>query len=486
MALRGAGDPERAVALLSAVQQRHPGDVWVNYELAQALRAQKPPQLPEAIRYYTAAQALRPEVGHALGHALEEAGRPGEAIAVFRQLTQLRPLNVRHHKCLGNVLFDRGRLEEAEAEYRKAIHLDPKLAQPHHNLGNALYQQGRLEDAEVEYGKAIHLDSKLALPHFGLGNVLFDRGWLEEAEAEYRKAIHLDPKLAQPHHNLGNVLRQQGRLEDAEAEYGKAIHLDPKAAQPHYGLGNILGEQGRLEEARAEYQKAIHLDPKFAQPHHALGYVLLQQGRLAEARAEFRQAVVLGLKAATASMQQCDRLLTLTKRLPAVLRSEDRPTSVDERLEFALLCQKPFEQRYAAASRFYADAFAADPKLADDLKSRNRYKAACAAALAAAGQGKDAAKLDDKEKARLRGQALGWLQADLALWTKPAQSTKPQDRAAVQQTLRHWQQDTDLASVRDAASLAKLPQAEREAWQELWAEVATLADAAQQKKPKKQ
>jgi hypothetical protein len=42
----------------------------------------------------------------------------------------------------------------------------------------------------------------------------------------------------------------------------------------------------------------------------------------------------------------------------------------------------------------------------------------------------------------------------------------------------HWQKDTDLAGVRDAAALAKLPAAERAVWQKLWAEVAaTLAKA---------
>jgi hypothetical protein len=44
---------------------------------------------------------------------------------------------------------------------------------------------------------------------------------------------------------------------------------------------------------------------------------------------------------------------------------------------------------------------------------------------------------------------------------------------------------TAPASVRDPASLAKLPKAEREAWQKLWTDVASLADAAQQKKPPK-
>jgi hypothetical protein len=74
----------------------------------------------------------------------------------------------------------------------------------------------------------------------------------------------------------------------------------------------------------------------------------------------------------------------------------------------------------------------------------------------------------------------------MAQWTKRTQSTKPQDRAAVQKTLRHWQEDPDLATVRDPASLAKLPQAEREAWQKLWGDLAALLDvASQQQKPPK-
>lgn len=42
-------------------------------------------------------------------------------------------------------------------------------------------------------------------------------------------------------------------------------------------------------------------------------------------------------------------------------------------------------------------------------------------------------------------------------------------------TLQHWQQDADLAAIRDPAALAKLPEAERrKQWESLWAEVAAL------------
>jgi hypothetical protein len=56
----------------------------------------------------------------------------------------------------------------------------------------------------------------------------------------------------------------------------------------------------------------------------------------------------------------------------------------------------------------------------------------------------------------------------LAAWAKSS------DRAQVQATLAHWQQDPDLAGLRAKDALAKLPRAETRAWQKLWADVADL------------
>src|SRR5262249_8995339 len=125
-----------------------------------------------------------------------------------------------------------------------------------------------------------------------------------------------------------------------------------------------------------------------------------------------------------------------------------------------------------------ADAFAADAKLADDLKAAHRYHAACSAALAAAGQAEDAAKLDDKEKTRLRQQALDWLRADLALRRKQLRSWWPGRAGQARAALAHWQKDPDLASLRDQAALAKLPAQEQKAFARLWADVQALLKKA--------
>jgi len=82
---------------------------------------------------------------------------------------------------------------------------------------------------------------------------------------------------------------------------------------------------------------------------------------------------------------------------------------------------------------------------------------------------------------KLRQQALDWLRADLIAWTKVLESAKPEARATVRQTLQHWQKDPDLAGLRDQAALDKLPAAERDAWQRLWADVGALLQRAQEK-----
>ena len=76
----------------------------------------------------------------------------------------------------------------------------------------------------------------------------------------------------------------------------------------------------------------------------------------------------------------------------------------------------------------YAAALATDPELADDLEALQRHDAACHGAPAAAGQGVDAAKLDDKERTRLRRQSLDWLKADLALRGKQLETGERQAR----------------------------------------------------------
>src|SRR5262249_51603256 len=133
---------------------------------------------------------------------------------------------------------------------------------------------------------------------------------------------------------------------------------------------------------------------------------------------------------------------------------------------------------YAAAQRFSSEAFAAEPKWAADLNKQYRYDAACAAALAGCGQGQDADQLDAKERARLRQQALDWLRPDLKAYQQAMNQAADKVSGVVAQRMQHWQQDEDFAGVRGPEALAKLPEAERSDWQQLWQEVEALRQRA--------
>jgi len=164
---------------------------------------------------------------------------------------------------------------------------------------------------------------------------------------------------------------------------------------------------------------------------------------------------------------------TSRRKLPAFLEGKYQPRGYAERLHLAQLCV--YKKYHRSAAQLYADAFAAEPRRADDLKIQVRYYAARCAALAAAGQGEEAAKLDKKERARWREQALDWLRADLSAYGKLVDGGKPEDRTLVQQRVQHWQRDAELSGIRDAKELAKLPADERQACEKLWADVALLA-----------
>ena len=122
------------------------------------------------------------------------------------------------------------------------------------------------------------------------------------------------------------------------------------------------------------------------------------------AAAEFRQALAL-LEPLTANnslresvprlLRQCEEMLALDKKLPAVLRGDAQPADAAEQVKFAELCY--LKKQHAVAARFYAGAFAAQPTLAGDLQVGTRYNAACSAALASAGRREGADKQNEKE-----------------------------------------------------------------------------------------
>jgi tetratricopeptide (TPR) repeat protein len=377
----------------------------------------------------------------------------------------------------------------AEAECRKALVLRPDYFRAYSNLGSALQAQKKFRQAEEACREAIRLEPGNASAHNNLGTALGAQGRLDEAVAAFRRAIEIDQNLALAHYNLGNALRRQGRFVEAEAACRKAIDLKKGFAQAHYQLGIALHEQKKLDEAEEALRQAISCNPNYAEARCDLGRLLGQQGRFAEALAEIKLGHELGARQPNWPhpsgqwLRMAKQFAKRETKLAQILGGRARPADAAECLELALMCQK-YKQLYAAALHFYEEAFAAQPGLANDLQKQYRYDAACMAALAAAGQGRDAKALPDQERARLREQARTWLRDDLKACRQQLDKDPAKARPLVAQRMRHWQDDTDFAGVRGKEALGRLPEAEHQEWQKLWEDVAALRQrAAEPPKP---
>jgi tetratricopeptide (TPR) repeat protein len=444
------------VEFLRRAQGRFPAEFWINSDLAWALTRVQPPRLEEAIGFCRVAVALRPQSPGAhqnLGKFLSDKGDTDAAIAEHRAAIHLKHDYAEAHNSLGAALKTKGDTVQAIVEYRQAMALKNDYPDPHINLGNLLFEQKDLDRAIADFRAAIQLKSDVAEFYCDLARALREKGSLEEAAQACQAALKINPEYSPAHNGLGCVLSRKGDWKGAIEEFRAALRFDPKDFHAHRNLGNGLGKTGDREGAIREWRAALQINPEDAQSHANLGGALGAKGELDEAIAELRKAVALKPDY-TVARQYLGKGLLIKAR------------------------QAREKELYAAAARWYSEGFAAQPAVAKDPRLGPRRTAACCAALAACGQGRDGGVLNDKERARLRKQALDWLKDDLQAWGRLLDSKAEKAGPAVAQKMAQWLDDHGFAGLRGPEALAKLPAAERADWQKLWQEVEALRQRA--------
>jgi tetratricopeptide (TPR) repeat protein len=477
--LREKQDVAGAVAHFQQAIAIDPTYALAHHHLGLALYDAK--DLAGARAHFDKAVALdrKPAQAHYnLGNILRAKHDLAAAIDHYQKAIALDPAYARAHHNLGGALLEKHETPAAIVHFKRAIELDPKIAEAHSNLGVISYLAQDLAGARAHLEKALALDPKLAQAHCTLGHVLWAKHDLAAID-HYRQAVALDPKLAQAHYSLGNILRQKHDLAAAIDHYRKAVALDPAYVQAHNDLGNALLETNDAPAAMVHLKKALDLDPKLAHAHGALGIALLEQGQIAEAHAASRQCLaLLPVKhpmrpQIQKQLQLCEQLLALDRQLAAFLAGGAAPEGSAEKLALAELCLD-YKRYYATAVRLYGAVFTAQPALADDWHKEHRYRAACAALLAAAGKGQDPQLPVDALPTKLRAQALAWLRADVDGWRQHGQTGQVLALLGAMDRLPRWQQDARLESVREAPALAALGAEEQAGWRQFWADVALL------------
>jgi len=474
------------IGLLRRVQGQYPDDFWVNFTLARALYGafrQGKGDWVALTPYYQKALDLRPKavaVQNNLGLVLVDVGwlednadgrRGPGAITIFRRALRIDTEFAPARNNLGLCLKRAGVWMVAFQEYQDALRANPLLAPAHFNLGEIDAGSGRINDAIDHYREALRLDPDFALAHYFLGLALLAKGRCDEVFEDYPVSVE----------SL-NLVRGSA-IGEATDYYKKAYDFDPNWVVARNGLRIPPPDGARLDEAIDHYRQAIRIEPGRERPYGALGQALLAKRQFTEADAAIGCCLEL-LPPKKAKIRgnlerlrvRCRHLLALEGRLAGIVRGRDKPAA-GEFLDAAELCF--VKNHYRTAARLYAEALAATPQLTEDLRAGHRFNAARAAALAGGGHGDDVAALGEPERAGLRKQTRDWLRLDLAAWAKKVDTGTAADRIQAQRTLAPWRDDPDLAGLRDADTLQKLPSAERLDCQAMWQEVAALLRRAQ-------
>jgi tetratricopeptide (TPR) repeat protein len=439
----------------------------------------------DAARHFQLALQIDPK--HALTHhnwgvSLSEQKHYGDAIRHYQLALKTNPNLTDAHLNLGEALRYQGQYTEAMRHFQLAFQIDPNFAQAQINWGAALVEQQQYAEAIRHYQLALTIDRHLANAHLGWGAALAAQKQYAEAIRHYQLALTIDPNHAKAHNNWGAALAEQQQYAEAIRHFQQALTLDPGHVGAHYSLGHVLIRQKQYAEAVSHFGEVLRIDANHVAGQCDLGLALMLDGRFAEAQEATAQALKRMPPGHTLrnrcqrQLLQIQQLLTMDQRLSSVLKGEAQPKDSNEQLSLARLCET-FKKYYATAAGFYAAAFAVAPEMATNHRIPHRYNAVCAAALAVAGRGKDAAKLDEPGKAKLRQQSLGWLQADLALCQRRADSNDAVAILGMLGRLTLWQTDPDLAGVRDDKVLAQLPREIQQDWHKLWSDVDSLLKA---------
>jgi eukaryotic-like serine/threonine-protein kinase len=516
--------PER-LPFLTRIQQAHPDDFWANFTLASVLSSRNQPA--EAVRYYQAAVAIRPRIAPAyfqFGLALSTAGRTEEAVEQYRRAVDIDPTHGLSQHGLAGTLFQSGRQDEAIEQLRVAIRLNPNARSLHSHLAYFLETTGRYAEALHHRRQAAALDPKAWDAQTGVRALLVRLGRGEEVRADWQRSLEADPPEHAAWYGYAELCLFLGR----EDEYRRARQAllakfgattDPVVAE-RTALAGLLrpATEDELHRVLALADRAAAVDPARNQwvsprvlfirglgeyrqeqpdraialmrgdasrvlgpaPRLVLALALHRSGQVAEARQTLAAAVLAHDWRASQMNLPDDWIFHVLRReaeglilpnLPALLDGKCQPQDNDERLALLGVCQ--FTNRSLALARLYADAFAANPSLAEDLGAGHRLSAARAAALAGCGRGEDAAGVGEGERARWRQQARQWLRADLTARGK-AWDTTPEARTRALLALPHWGADPELAGLREPGALDKLPAEELQEWLALWRDVEAL------------
>ncbi len=219
--------------------------------------------------------------------ALEQQGKPQEAIETLRALLEQHPSIVSLRVQLARMLSDQGRTGEARRWVEQGLRkqesapllnaiIDIELREK--RWSQALYYAHRLTALRPDDGQAVIL----------LSSILAQQGKISEAKKTLRAFLARYPAAIGVANQLGKLLIRERRIEEATKLYQELLRYGEAMDRIYSTLGMLYYEQKQYEAAADAFREALRLDPKNDEFHFYLAVNLDVLNRLEEAQRHYR------------------------------------------------------------------------------------------------------------------------------------------------------------------------------------------------------
>ena len=181
------------------------------------------------------------------GVALENEGKPLEAIAQYRRASQLAPSSWLASTDLADLLYYTGDTNAALEQYRQAVKLQPNSATLHDRLGTVLTGLGEFAEATNEFEQAIQLDASDPASRLHLGTALANQNDWRSATNEFTEAMRLSSGDPSPLVEWARALLHHGRDAEAIDKLHEALQMEPDNFQTLTFAARVLASDKQSE-----------------------------------------------------------------------------------------------------------------------------------------------------------------------------------------------------------------------------------------------
>jgi Tfp pilus assembly protein PilF len=268
-------------------QIRHEDEMeGLREELIQLRRVERGVRESEAA--YLQACQCRPLDTYLLlrhGQFLVGAGRPREALDLYRQALEARPYDMRMRVALAQVLAQGTGKEEAVKL------LTAREAPDRYRRKNALLllgahcaSVGNIAQATAIYDELGRMDAQNVDVAVNQAAAAAERNDLAAMKRHLDKALALDPHSVLVMVNMGNYYAKQKQARTAQEWFARAVEADSRNPFAHIGLAIQSVRLEQTDKAIEHLNRAVELKPDFVEAYLFLAALHEQAGRKDEAK----------------------------------------------------------------------------------------------------------------------------------------------------------------------------------------------------------